>query len=59
MKTIILSTLLGLCAACLAASAQTLPQDKTVDVAAHSLCIDVPDQPRFMPREIALRKDFC
>ena len=51
MKTIILSTLLGLSATCLAAGAQTLPQDKTVDVAAHSLRIDVPDQPRYMLRE--------
>lgn len=51
MKIIILSTLLGLSATCLAASAQTLPQDKTVDVAAHSLSIDVPEQPSYMPRE--------
>ena len=35
----------------MAASAQTLPQDKTVDVAGHSLRIDVPDQPRYMARE--------
>lgn len=51
MKTIILNTLLGLSAACMAASAQNLPQDKTVDVAGHSLRIDVPDQPRYMARE--------
>ena len=51
MKTIILSTLLGLSATCLAASAQTLPQDKTVEVPGHSLRIDVPDQPHYMLRE--------
>ncbi|QYG07845.1 hypothetical protein [Janthinobacterium sp. PAMC25594] len=51
MKTIILSTLLGLSVTCLAPSAQNLPQDKTVDVPGHSLRIDVPAQPRHMLRE--------
>ncbi|MGK5030105.1 hypothetical protein [Janthinobacterium sp. MDT1-19] len=51
MKTIILSTLLGLSATCLAATAQTLPQNMTVDVPGHSLRIDVPAQPRHMLRE--------
>ena len=51
MKTIILSTLLGLAATCLAAHAQTLPQDKTVEVPGHSLRIEVPAQPRYMMRD--------
>lgn len=51
MKTIILSTLLGLAATCLAAHAQTLPQDKTVEVPGHSLRIEVPAQPHYMMRD--------
>lgn len=51
MKTIIPSIVLGLAAASLAASAQNLPQDKTVDVPGHALRIDVPARPHYMPRE--------
>jgi len=48
MKTIILSTLLGLAAASMGATAQTLPEDRTVDVPAHTLRIEVPDHPHHM-----------
>ena len=51
MKTIILSTLLSLAAASMGATAQTLPEDRTVDVPAHTLRIEVPDHPHHMFRE--------
>ncbi|WP_219118789.1 hypothetical protein [Janthinobacterium sp. UMAB-56] len=52
MKTIILSTLLGLAAAtAMVATAQTLPQGNTVEVPGNALRIEVPAQPRHMMRE--------
>ena len=51
MRTIILGTLLGLAATGMAAHAQTLPPDSTVEVPGHALRIEVPAQPRHMLRE--------
>ncbi|MFM2087383.1 MAG: hypothetical protein RLZZ237_2252 [Pseudomonadota bacterium] len=51
MKTIIVSTLLGIAAASMNARAQTLPESQTVEVPAHALRIDVPDHPHYMMRE--------
>ncbi|MBG6221070.1 MULTISPECIES: hypothetical protein [unclassified Janthinobacterium] len=53
MKTIILSTLLGLvtAAATMPATAQTIPQGNTVEVPGHALRIDLPAQPRYMMHE--------
>ena len=52
MKTILPRTLLGLAALTgMLATAQTLPQDNTVEVPGHALRIDVPAQPRHMLRE--------
>lgn len=51
MKTIILSTLLGIAAAGINASAQSLPENQVVEVPSHSLHIDLPQHPRLMLRE--------